>query len=474
MSEVAPNLRGRRGLYLTRAGAVAEKDPAPLAFQDLKNSDNSPQHYQLSCPTCGSSFADNGHALECIFCGGRSLLSVQYKAEKFEVSPEESGLFRYRSWLPVRRSLSEAGKTVTYRSEILCQLTGLRNLWIAFSGYWPERNIQLHSGTFKELEAYCVLGRLPVENDRVMIVASAGNSAAAFARICSANDVRCLIVVPESGLRYMRFEKPIQPCVKLVAISGNGDYTDAIRLANHTAKLPGFFSEGGAKNVARRDGLGTVLLNAYETMGQLPEYYFQAVGSGTGAMSVHENARRLTGGRGPYPKLWLSQNLPFAPIYRAWESGATEWPHLPELQAKQQIGEVSAQVLANRFPPYAIEGGLREALLESDGTVMGMTNAEAICAGELFKQHEGIDIEPAAAVAFASLLKAVEEKKIDQNAIVLLNITGGGQGRRFANCKPIHMQPDLTIDASQIDNIHSMSKTASLFADEDLPYIATA
>lgn len=62
--------------------------------------------------------------------------------------------------------------------------------------------------------------------------------------------------------------------------TGN-DYTDAINLAGRIAKLPGMVSEGGARNVARRDGMGTMMLDAAVTIGKMPDHYFQAVGSGT-------------------------------------------------------------------------------------------------------------------------------------------------------------------------------------------------
>ena len=39
---------------------------------------------------------------------------------------------------------------------------------------------------------------------------------------------------------------------------------------------------------------------------------------------------------------------------------------------------------------------------------------------------EGADIEPAAAVAVASLIKAVEDGKVEKDATIMLNITGGG------------------------------------------------
>ena len=283
-----------------------------------------------------------------------------------------------------------------------------------------------------------------------MIVASAGNTAAAFARVCSLNGARCLIIVPETGLRSLRFEKPIAPCVKIVAITGAGDYSDAIRLGNQVTKEPGFFPEGGAKNVARRDGLGTVLLNVFETIGRLPDYYFQAIGSGTGAIAAHETARRLSGGQGPFPRLWLSQNLPFAPVYNAWKSGLREWPDLPQKDARRQIGQIRAQALANRFPPYATRGGLYDALVESEGNVIAVTNEQAISAAELFEKSEGVDIAPEAAVAFASLLAAVEDRLIPPSATVVLNVTGGGQRRRFVNLASRPLEADLSIDPGKL------------------------
>jgi cysteate synthase len=64
-------------------------------------------------------------------------------------------------------------------------------------------------------------------------------------------------------------------------MSPGNDYTDAINLAGRIVKLPGMVPEGGARNVARRDGMGTMMLDAAVTIGKMPDHYFQAVGSGT-------------------------------------------------------------------------------------------------------------------------------------------------------------------------------------------------
>ncbi|HPJ82980.1 MAG TPA: hypothetical protein PLG64_03945, partial [Bacteroidales bacterium] len=45
------------------------------------------------------------------------------------------------------------------------------------------------------------------------------------------------------------------------------------------------------------------------------------------------------------------------------------------------------------------------------------------------RELEGIDIHPAAGVATASLMKNVKQGKVDASAVVMLNITGGGEER---------------------------------------------
>ena len=90
-------------------------------------------------------------------------------------------------------------------------------------------------------------------------------------------------MVPKVGLANLEFSEPLDPCVKIVSLVGFTDYADAIALANRVAALEGFFSEGGVANIGRRAGLGTTMLAAVDTIGRLPDYYFQAVGSGAGA-----------------------------------------------------------------------------------------------------------------------------------------------------------------------------------------------
>jgi len=342
----------------------------------------------------------------------------------------------------------------------------LPNLWIAFNGYWPEKGANLETTTFKEFEAYGVLSRLSEAQAGVLVIASAGNTAAAFARACSLNQRTCLIIVPESGLGKMQFVEPLDPCVKLVALVGFTDYYDAIALSERVTRTKGFYAEGGVKNVARRDGLGTTMLNATETIGALPDYYFQAVGSGTGGIAVNEAAKRLiVDGRYGYqlPKLMLSQNLPFIPMYLSWKSERRELVNLNSEDAKKQIRQIAAHVLSNRQPPYAVRGGVYDTLIETKGDMLVADNLETLHAARLFEETEGIDVDPASAVAFATLLKVARSGQIPSDDSVLLNLTGGGWYRLAKDKKLIPVQPDLLLDESEIFSEAAAEQVIRLF-----------
>ena len=142
----------------------------------------------------------------------------------------------------------------------------------------------------------------------------------------------------------------------------------------------------------------------------------------------------------------VSQNLPFVPMYDAWKAGSRQLLPIDDGLAREQAGEIDAKVLSNRRPPYAITGGLFDALQATDGDVLAVTNDEARKAAALFEQTEGIDIHPAAAVAVASLINEMEKKSIDPESVVMLNITGGGEKRFKIGHQLFYLKPSFVFD----------------------------
>lgn len=408
--------------------------------------------YILESRCCGTKFVDEKWELDCPNRDGAALIFANYAKKQLEVKENLPGLYKYSDWLPVCRVLKGSGAPVTYKSEGLAREFGLSNLYITFNGYWPEKGAWMETGAFKECEAYSVCARVNANSDKVMVVASAGNTARAFARVCSENKIPLLLCVPEDCLEAMWSAQPLDSCVKLVVTSKGSDYFDAIHLSNVVCELEQFYPEGGAKNVARRDGMGTTVLSAVTTIGRIPDYYFQAVGSGTGAIAAWEaNKRFIADGRygNNLMKLMVSQNIPFTPMYDAWKAGSRSLLPVDDDVARRQAEVISAKVLSNRKPPYSLKGGLFDALTETGGDVFAVTNEETAWALTLFEKAEGIDIEPAAAVAVASLRQAIEQKAVEKDAVIMLNITGGGIGRFKSEHELVYKKPDCVFSVDE-------------------------
>ncbi len=406
-------------------------------------------NYKLQSVKTGKIFDDNGWTLDAPDEIEPTLIRAIYEKPQLEVKDNSWGLYKFADWLPIGRTLKGSSAPVTYKSEGLAKELGLKNLWITFSGYWPEKGAVMTTCSFKETEAYSVCGRMTPEMDKILVVASAGNTSRSFAKVCSDNNIPLLICVPEDNLNALWFDEPLNDCVKLICSCSGSDYFDAIHLSNIVAGMEGFIAEGGAKNVARRDGMGTTVLSAVTTIGQIPEYYFQAVGSGTGAIAAWEaNLRFISDGRfgTSKMKLMVSQNAPFVPLYDAWKVNSRAMLPLDENLARKQVEEIDAKVLSNRKPPYPIAGGLFDALTDSGGDVLVATNEQARVAAKLFEETEGVDIHPASAVATATLVEAVKNNTIDKEAQIMLNITGGGENRFKAEKELFFLKPDLIFD----------------------------
>lgn len=406
--------------------------------------------YALECLATGHLFPDSPAQPLTNPQDGKqtALLRTHYEdSTPYTLRSPEEGLFRFQHFLPVRRPLPGSGCTVAWKSTAFAQRLALKQLYIAFSGWAPARGAFIPTGTFKEHEAFAVYARLGEHaHQRTLVVASAGNTARAFLRVATENELPLVVVVPEQNLADIWTPIPPGPTTVVVAVPQGMDYTDAINLAALLAKHPAFLPEGGARNVARRDGMGTSYLAGVDVMGALPAHYVQAVGSGTGAIAAWEANMRLNRTNQFAPRLTrlhLVQNKPFTLLTDAWAQRSRTLPDLSPEQARADARTILARVLANRTPPWAPVGGLFDALTATNGEMYSVTNEEASSAGAQFFTDEGIDPSPAAMVAVAGLVHAVERGNIPRDESILLNITGGGYRQIHTDFEVHQVVPDI-------------------------------
>ena len=380
-----------------------------------------PTKYSLVNVGTGRVFEDEGWTLADPEATAPSLVRAVYENKKFTPREDLKGLYRYAEWLPIRKTLRHSHAPVTYKSKGLASILGMENLYITFSGYCPRLGARM--------ETCSVCARLPKNNKRILVVQSAGNTARAFAKVCSDNNIPIVICVPLDNFSDLWFRKKLSSCVKIIASPAGSDYYDAIALGDKLCKDPRYMAEGGAKNVARRDGMGTTVLSAVEAIGRIPDAYFQAVGSGTGAIAAWENAERLAAdGRFGENKMriYASQNAPFTIMYDSWKKHSRELVSMTPEEGRQKAEVILGKVLSNRKPPYSLAGGLFDVLEKSGGDMFKVSNDEIVSWVVRYFSAEGYDLFPASACAVASLKQALDAGIVKHDETVMLNITGGG------------------------------------------------
>jgi len=111
--------------------------------------------------------------------------------------------------------------------------------------------------------------------------------------------------------------------------------------------------------------------------------------------------------------------------YSSWTARRRELVKTDPDDGRRQIQQIAAHVLSNRQPPYSVRG--------------------------------------ASAVAFATLLKAARSGLLKQDALVLLNITGGGRHRRHRDRRLIPARPALQLDQQEIYLDETSTRIAHLF-----------
>ena len=191
--------------------------------------------YALSCPS------DN------------SLLRADYTAKRLDLA-DLPGMWKFYDWLPVKGIIQETCEgCITYKSEGLAVALGLKNLFISFNGYWPEKRARMQTCSFKDLEAPPTMQRQKEqENGSILVVASAGNTARAFAQVASITRQPLVLFVPKRALHRVWITVEKGP---ITLLSVKGDYYDAIAMAEKVQSRTGFVPEGEHEtSLAEMDG----------------------------------------------------------------------------------------------------------------------------------------------------------------------------------------------------------------------------
>jgi threonine synthase len=374
----------------------------------------------LECAACGARHeARRLHNL-CVECGKPLLVRYDLKAAARTLTKESlkgrrADLWRYLEVLPAAReedivSLGE-GWTPLLRAEQLGESLGLKELYVKDESQNPTQSFKARGMTAavtlaKELGA------------RKLAVPSAGNAAGALAAYAARAGLEAHIFMPRDTPRANVVECE-QTGARVTLIDGL--ITDCGAEVARRKEAEGWFDVSTLKEPYRVEGKKTLGYELAEQLDwELPDWVVYPTGGGTGLIGMWKafDEMEAMGWIGSKrPRMVTVQPTGCAPIVRAFERGER---HAEEFQD-------AATVASGLRVPKAIGDFLiLDALRESKGTAVAVSDEELLAAVKEIGAAEGLFVAPEGAACLPALRKLIERGEVKQDERVVLFNTGAG------------------------------------------------
>lgn len=409
---------------------------------------------QIFCPLCHWVAKPQTIPIRCPRCDEQSLLKLRHYIPL--IWEDNNTLSNYLPWIVGDRSCQT---TVSiFRMKELEQWVGMDQVWILFSGFWPEQEGYLTSASFKELDAISLFEWIKIAyKNKVLLSSSAGNTGRALYHVALALGEPVIIVIPDNAVKEFWIPNQANGNITPFLISvRNGTYQDAINLANRLSiELSSeIVTSGGVHNIARRTALAFPYYYGVMKTKEVPKHYFQAVSSAAGAIGAYDVNSELIRMKYTHKRtaIHMVQNHPFNPIVDAWNSATHELKKLSPIKVKQFHDKIYAKVLSNTNPPYHNKGGIHEVLSSSGGAAYSVSNQEVKQAQQKWHKFATVSLDPAALVALAGLVKAVKSGAVQQHESVMLHLTGGGLEQSINANKLRQIVPNVSVEKIQVNH----------------------
>lgn len=374
-----------------------------------------PYHPSITtCEKCGSGWREARYD----YPGLAHTLPAQLLARPFD-------LWRYHELLPLAQpnhdlSLGEGG-TPLIRAINLGMMLGCPNIFIKDERQGP-------TSSFKDRQASVTIAALKEAGITEMVVASTGNVAISYSAYAA-----------RAGIKLWAFVTSLVPVEKMreVALYGTqvvkvtGSYDQAKKVAAEFAHQRGLFLDQGVRTLPAVEAMKTLAFEISEQLTAMmgpspdgkawrtPDWYIQSVSGGMGPVGVIKGfiELRQLNLTSRVPKMGVLQAEGCAPMSHAWKQNL-------ETADPVQMPRTRIATLATGDPGRTYTHLRKRMLEESGGWFDDVSDEEAFRAMHFLAKMEGISAEPAAAVAFAGLVKMVRAGIIKPTDTIVVNCTG--------------------------------------------------
>ncbi len=373
----------------------------------------------LECSKCRLTY-ESEQIMQLCTCGGPLLVCYDLDRVKGAVSKEiletrEPTLWRYREWLPIRQdenivSLGEPMTPVIPLRKLGLEL-GMPHLYMKDEGLLP-------TGTFKARGATVGASRARELGVQVLAMPTNGNAGAAWAAYCQAAEIRAVVVMPADSPAINQKECTITGASLYLV---NGGIGDAGKIVTQAVEEYGWYNASTLKEPYRIEGKKTMGLELLEQFNwEPPDVIVYPTGGGVGIIGIYKALQELQsmewiGER--LPRLVAAQSTGCAPIVKAWR----------DQQKESQFWEDAHTIAFGLTVPHALGDFLvLEAIHETNGCAVAVSDQEILEAQRLLAQREGPFICPEGAATLSAAMRLAEEGWITSRERVLLLNTGAG------------------------------------------------
>ena len=373
---------------------------------------------RLECSLCSKQFAA-GRVHNLCECGGPLL--VRYDLERVRkewprdrLAAVPHSMWRYAPVLPASAksivSLGE-GMTPLLRAARLGSALDADDLWIKDEGLNP-------TGSFKARGLSCAVSMAVELGITKLAIPSAGNAASAMAAYAAAAGIEAHIFMPRDVPQANYVEcKAFGANVTLV----DGLISDCARIVSAGCKAEGWFDVTTLKEPYRIEGKKTMGYELAEQMHwQLPDAIFYPTGGGVGIIGMwkaFDEMETLGWIGSKRPKMIAVQVEGCQPVVRAFEKG----------EERSQFWENANTVASGlRVPKPLGDFLILQAVRQSAGTAIAVSDSDLIDAGLRLASLEGVFIAPEGAACVAALEKLLARGFLKKNERIVIYNTGSG------------------------------------------------
>ncbi len=374
----------------------------------------------LECALCGLRHEAQRLLNLCRECGKPLLVRYDLNKARESLTKESlpgrrPDLWRYREVLPVQddRNIVTFGEgwTPLLPAKKLGERVGVPELYIKDEGQNPTQS-------FKARGMAAAVSMARELGAQKLAVPSAGNAAGALAAYAARAGLECFIFMPRDTPRANVVEcEQTGAHVTLM----DGLITDCGAEVGRRKEAEGWFDVSTLKEPYRVEGKKTLGYEVAEQLNwELPDVIIYPTGGGTGLIGMwkaFDEMEQMGWISSKRPRMVTVQAAGCAPIVRAFEAGqrfADEFPNAATTASGLRVPKAIGDFL------------ILDALRNSAGTAVAVTDEELIAATKEIGATEGVFCAPEGAACLPALQKLVSSGQVKSTERVVLFNTGSG------------------------------------------------